>query len=240
MSWHVLACPGCQVSVRFGSNVPCLCLFLVTPHLLGLSLWLLLCCWLKLQKTWGTVGGGLQDYGLKKQPQWLHTSEIWKPPTPFPWKFPWCQLVDSMYVQRGINISGTVRTRSPDIRKRMWTFCQKPGSKSSKKISSSSVRPWAHSSVLDFFIYKTAIIVEGCVKIIWGNESTMHRPWSGTWQDVPLLYGKMPSLFFFTREVEIITWILGEKTQLCQFFVKMSKWPHTVLAHLLGMNDFCF
>ena len=40
MSWHVLACPGCQVSVPFGSNVPCLCLFLVTPHLLELSLWL--------------------------------------------------------------------------------------------------------------------------------------------------------------------------------------------------------
>jgi hypothetical protein len=51
---HELACPGPSwwsgVSVFwFKCSLPYL--FLVTPHHLGLSLWLLLRCWLKLQKT---------------------------------------------------------------------------------------------------------------------------------------------------------------------------------------------
>lgn len=68
-----LACPGMSwlsSFSAFGSNVPCLCLFLVTPHLLELSLWL--CSVSDSSFRWhGESGGRLQDAGQEMVPMAL-------------------------------------------------------------------------------------------------------------------------------------------------------------------------
>lgn len=69
---HELACPGMSwlsSFSAFGSNVPCLCLFSVTPHLLELSLAFAQFL-TQVSDDMGESGGRLQDAGPKKWFQW--------------------------------------------------------------------------------------------------------------------------------------------------------------------------